>query len=72
MNDLKRIGGWVKNGKQTDLSRPAKPETLPGIRSRRREADLMSIMKSFYNVTYGRFRAPWGIGPRKELEEIMS
>lgn len=31
----------------------------------------MSLMKSFYNITYSRFRAPWDIGPRKELVELV-
>jgi cyclopropane fatty-acyl-phospholipid synthase-like methyltransferase len=28
-------------------------------------------MKSYYNITYRRFRAPWDIGPRKELVELV-
>ncbi len=28
-------------------------------------------MKGFYNLLYGRFRAPWDIGPRKELVELV-
>ena len=28
-------------------------------------------MKSFYNITYHRFRAPWDIGPRQELVELV-
>ena len=28
-------------------------------------------MKSFYEVVYSRFRAPWDIGPRKELVELV-
>jgi ubiquinone/menaquinone biosynthesis C-methylase UbiE len=28
-------------------------------------------MKWFYEVVYGRFRAPWDIGPRKELVELV-
>ncbi len=32
----------------------------------------MALMKSFYNITYRRFRAPWDIGPRKELVELVS
>jgi cyclopropane fatty-acyl-phospholipid synthase-like methyltransferase len=28
-------------------------------------------MKSFYNITYRHFRAPWDIGPRKELVELV-
>lgn len=31
----------------------------------------MSVMKAFYNVTYRYFRAPWDIGPRKELVELV-
>ncbi|MBI5290633.1 MAG: class I SAM-dependent methyltransferase [Chloroflexi bacterium] len=44
---------------------------IAGIKSRWREAGLMSMMKSFYNITYSRFRAPWDIGPRKELVELV-
>ncbi len=29
-------------------------------------------MKSFYNITYRHFRAPWDIGPRKELVELVN
>lgn len=29
-------------------------------------------MKLFYNLLYGRFRAPWDIGPRKELVELVT
>ncbi len=28
-------------------------------------------MKWFYELMYGRFRAPWDIGPRKELVELV-
>lgn len=28
-------------------------------------------MKWFYNLTYSRFRAPWDLGPRKELVEAV-
>src|SRR3990172_6255363 len=28
-------------------------------------------MKWFYEILYGRFRAPWDIGPRKELVELV-
>ena len=28
-------------------------------------------MKWFYELVYGRFRAPWDIGPRKELVELV-
>lgn len=28
-------------------------------------------MKTFYDITYRRFRAPWDIGPRKELVELV-
>jgi SAM-dependent methyltransferase len=28
-------------------------------------------MKWFYEITYGRFRAPWDIGPRVELVELV-
>ena len=28
-------------------------------------------MKSFYEITYRYFRAPWDIGPRKELVELV-
>lgn len=28
-------------------------------------------MKWFYEIVYGRFRAPWDIGPRKELVELV-
>jgi len=28
-------------------------------------------MKSFYEITYRHFRAPWDIGPRKELVELV-
>jgi SAM-dependent methyltransferase len=28
-------------------------------------------MKSFYNILYRHFRAPWDIGPRKELVELV-
>lgn len=28
-------------------------------------------MKLFYELIYGRFRAPWDIGPRKELVELV-
>jgi SAM-dependent methyltransferase len=28
-------------------------------------------MKWFYELMYGRFRAPWDIGPRKELMELV-
>jgi ubiquinone/menaquinone biosynthesis C-methylase UbiE len=28
-------------------------------------------MKWFYELVYGRFRAPWDIGPRKELVEVV-
>ena len=28
-------------------------------------------MKWFYEITYSRFRAPWDIGPRKELVELV-
>ena len=28
-------------------------------------------MKLFYNITYRYFRAPWDIGPRKELVELV-
>lgn len=28
-------------------------------------------MKLFYEVLYGRFRAPWDIGPRQELVELV-
>ncbi len=31
----------------------------------------MSMMKSFYEITYRHFRAPWDIGPRKELVELV-
>lgn len=31
----------------------------------------MSLMKSFYEVTYRRFRAPWDIGPREELVALV-
>jgi len=31
----------------------------------------VSIMKAFYNITYSRFRAPWDIGPRQELVELV-
>jgi SAM-dependent methyltransferase len=31
----------------------------------------MSIMKSFYEITYRHFRAPWDIGPRVELVELV-
>lgn len=32
----------------------------------------MNIMKSYYNITYRRFRAPWDIGPRQELVELVA
>lgn len=28
-------------------------------------------MKWFYELVYNRFRAPWDIGPRKELVELV-
>jgi SAM-dependent methyltransferase len=28
-------------------------------------------MKLFYEILYGRFRAPWDIGPRRELVELV-
>ncbi len=28
-------------------------------------------MKWFYNLMYGRFRAPWDVGPRQELVELV-
>jgi len=29
------------------------------------------VSRSFYNITYRYFRAPWDIGPRKELVELV-
>ncbi len=29
------------------------------------------MMKLFYELVYGKFRAPWDIGPRKELVELV-
>jgi cyclopropane fatty-acyl-phospholipid synthase-like methyltransferase len=31
----------------------------------------MSVMKLFYEITYRRGRAPWDIGPRKELVDLV-
>jgi SAM-dependent methyltransferase len=31
----------------------------------------MPLMKTFYEITYRYFRAPWDIGPRKELIELV-
>jgi SAM-dependent methyltransferase len=31
----------------------------------------MSVMKLFYGITYRRGRAPWDIGPRKELVDLV-
>lgn len=31
----------------------------------------MGSMKTFYDITYRRFRAPWDIGARKELMELV-
>ena len=28
-------------------------------------------MKAFYEIVYSRFRAPWDIGPRRELVELV-
>ncbi|MCC6187982.1 MAG: class I SAM-dependent methyltransferase, partial [Anaerolineales bacterium] len=28
-------------------------------------------MKQFYNLLYSRFRAPWDLGPRRELVEVV-
>jgi len=31
----------------------------------------MSLMKAFYEILYRRFRAPWDIGPRKDLVALI-
>ncbi len=31
----------------------------------------MGVRKSFYNITYRYFRAPWDIRPRSELIELI-
>lgn len=31
----------------------------------------MNIMKQFYEITYRHFRAPWDIGPRRELIDLV-
>ncbi len=31
----------------------------------------MGIMKSFYDITYRHFRAPWDIGPREEVVALV-
>jgi hypothetical protein len=45
---------------------------LVGKRTPGGDANGANSMKWFYNLLYGRFRAPWDIGPRKELVELVT
>ena len=47
------------------------PSTVESTVRRPARACRYSEMKLFYNLLYSRFRAPWDLGPRKELVEVV-